>query len=385
MTAIPVVRLGELITPAKTIRAGDRRLPILSMTMHGGLVDQADKFKKRIASRETDAYLVVKRHQLVVGFPIDEGVLSFQEQYEEAIVSPAYAIWDVRQPDAVDRAYLERFLRSPQALSYYEAKLRSTTARRRSLPRDTFLSMPIPLPSLPEQRRIAAILDKADAVRRKRRQTLDLADQFLRSAFLDMFGEPVTNPKGWPRKALGELCSIRRGGSPRPIHEYLGGTIPWVKISDATGGDDTYIDSTAEFIKPEGVRKSLLLEPGSLILANSGVSLGFARILRIRGCVHDGWLALSDIGSHLDPVFLLKMLNSATDHLRRTAPSGTQPNLNIAILEAFPVLVPPRSMQDAFRRIVEHHSGFRQRVTKLTCAHGELCSSMVQRACLGDL
>jgi len=62
-----------------------------------------------------------------------------------------------------------------------------------------------PLPPLPEQRRIAAILDKADAVRRKRQQTLDLADQFLRSAFLDMFGDPVTNPKGWPRITIGYL------------------------------------------------------------------------------------------------------------------------------------------------------------------------------------
>ena len=80
-----------------------------------------------------------------------------------------------------------------------------------NLDRERFLRLRIPLPPLPEQRRIAAILDKADAVRRKRQQTLALADQFLRSAFLDMFGDPVTNPKGWPVRKLGEVAEVQGG------------------------------------------------------------------------------------------------------------------------------------------------------------------------------
>ena len=86
-----------------------------------------------------------------------------------------------------------------------------------------------PLPSLPDQRRIAAILDKADAVRRKRQQTLDLADQFLRSAFLDIFGDPVTNPKRWPIKKLGDVVEFTSGGTPSKTNpEYWEGAIPWV-------------------------------------------------------------------------------------------------------------------------------------------------------------
>ena len=82
----------------------------------------------------------------------------------------------------------------------------------------------VPLPPLPEQRRIAAILDKADAVRRKRQQTLDLADQFLRSAFLDMFGDPVTNPKGWPVVRLADLIGgpVRNGLSPSKSGTHAG-------------------------------------------------------------------------------------------------------------------------------------------------------------------
>jgi type I restriction enzyme S subunit len=94
------------------------------MTMHRGLVDQSDKFKKRVASANTSSYKVVSRNQLVVGFPIDEGVLAFQNLYEKAVVSPAYDIWELVSPKKVHYAFLGRFLRSPFALSFYAAKLR---------------------------------------------------------------------------------------------------------------------------------------------------------------------------------------------------------------------------------------------------------------------
>src|SRR5688572_10062344 len=163
------------------------------MTMRDGLVDQSSKFNKRIASTDTSAYKVVRRGQLVVGFPIDEGVLSVQDIYDEAIVSPAYDVWDIHHGRVLSE-YLERFLRSPRALSYFSQKLRGTTARRRTLPDDLFLALSVPFPSLDEQRRIADILDKADAIRRKRKEAVALTEELLRSTFLEMFGDPVTNP-----------------------------------------------------------------------------------------------------------------------------------------------------------------------------------------------
>ena len=92
--------------------------------------------------------------------PLGKRVLSVQNLYSEAIVSPAYTVWNI--DNRVDGDYLERFLRSPAALRYYRSKLRGTTARRRTLPTDVFLKLPVPVPSLDEQRRIADILDRAD-------------------------------------------------------------------------------------------------------------------------------------------------------------------------------------------------------------------------------
>jgi type I restriction enzyme S subunit len=127
--------------------------------------------------------------------------------------------------------HLERYDVTPFITGSTRGKLTKTAAN----------NIPIALPPLEEQRRIAAILDKADGVRRKRKEAIRLTEELLKSTFLEMFGDPVTNPKGWEKIKLGNLCTIVRGGSPRPINDYLGGSIPWIKIGDATEGDDIAI------------------------------------------------------------------------------------------------------------------------------------------------
>jgi type I restriction enzyme S subunit len=243
----------------------------------------------------------------------------------------------------------------------------------------------IPLPPLEEQRRIAAILDKADGVRRKRKEAIRLTEELLKSTFLEMFGDPVTNPKGWEKIKLGNLCTIVRGGSPRPINDYLGGSIPWIKIGDATEGDDIYIYKTAEAIKPDGVKKSRYLEPGSLIFANCGVSLGFARILKIAGCIHDGWLAFSDLDKSINQIFLLKLLNSITEHFRAIAPDGTQPNLNTTIMKNFEIPVPPIDLQEKFAVVSHYLTDSIKKNSEMFEQSENLFNSLLQRAFRGEL
>lgn len=170
---------------------------------------------------------------------------------------------------------------------------------------------------------------------------------------MEMFGDINVNNKKWMTYPLGELCTIVRGGSPRPIERYLGGTIPWIKIGDATTGENIYLNSTKEYIIQEGVKKSRMIKAGSLIFANCGVSLGFARIITFDGCIHDGWLAMEDIDEKLDKIFLLYSLNQMTEYFRKTAPAGTQPNLNTNIMKMHRQIVPPMEMQKAFISFVK--------------------------------
>ncbi|MBF0426290.1 MAG: restriction endonuclease subunit S [Magnetococcales bacterium] len=110
----------------------------------------------------------------------------------------------------LDPRYLARWLTSQWQHRVFHG-LCTRWVNQASVRKDDLLALQIPLPPLPEQKRIAAILDKADAIRRKRRQALGLADQFLRAVFLEMFGDPVTNPKGWPFKKFSDVCDIRLG------------------------------------------------------------------------------------------------------------------------------------------------------------------------------
>ncbi len=87
------MRLGDIIRPARVERCGERNLPVLSMTMHDGIVLQTNRFKKAIASKDRSTYKVVKPGQLVVGFPIDEGVIYVQGYPYEGVMSPAYNVW----------------------------------------------------------------------------------------------------------------------------------------------------------------------------------------------------------------------------------------------------------------------------------------------------
>lgn len=221
------------------------------------------------------------------------------------------------------------------------------------LNKSQFSDIQVPLPPLDEQRKIAAVLDKVSDLIAKRRQQLDKLDELIKAKFVEMFGNININDKGWNIQPLGEFCTIVRGGSPRPIDKYLGGDVPWIKISDATEGESIYLNSTKEHIIREGVSKSRMVKSGSLIFANCGVSLGFARIITFDGCIHDGWLAMEDIDLRLNKIFLLHTLNQMTEHFRKIAPAGTQPNLNTSIMKAYKQIIPPMQLQNEFILFVE--------------------------------
>lgn len=204
------------------------------------------------------------------------------------------------------------------------------------------------MPSLEKQNRIACILSKLETIIRFREKELESLDNLIKARFVELFGDINVNDKGWDIQPLGELCTIVRGGSPRPIDKYLGGDVPWIKIGDATDGESVYLSSTKEHIMQEGISKSRMVKAGSLIFANCGVSLGFARIITFDGCIHDGWLAMEDIDKRLDKIFLLQALNQMTEHFRKIAPAGTQPNLNTVIMKAHRQVIPPIKMQREF-------------------------------------
>lgn len=224
---------------------------------------------------------------------------------------------------------------------------------QRNLDIPSFKKLIIPIPPLATQSRIVSELDLLQSLIDKQKAQLKELDNLAQAIFYDMFGDPMENEKGWEVKDLGDLCEVYRGGSPRPIERFLGGTIPWIKIGDATKGDDIYLHQTKEHIIEEGLKKTRYIHAGSLIFANCGVSLGFARIITFDGCIHDGWLAFDNVSKSIEKVFLLKSLNFCTSYFRSIAPDGTQPNLNTAIMKSFKQILPPLPKQKLYIAKIE--------------------------------
>ena len=265
MTTVKMVKLGTLIKPAKLQKCGNDDYPVLSMTMHNGLVFQSDKFKKSVASQDKSTYKVVHRNQLVIGFPIDEGVLATQRITDVGIVSPAYGIWDVDQTKIIPE-FLEYALRCNRAIDYYKAKLRGSTARRRSLPTPTLLELDVPLPDIEQQRLALTTIRHAKNALDSRQAQLTKLDELIKARFVEMFGDPVTNPFNWPTVELGQRCEIITGNTPsRAEPENYGTFIEWIK-SDNINTPSTFLTPAQEYLSEVGFQKCRFVESGSLLM-----------------------------------------------------------------------------------------------------------------------
>ena len=154
--------------------------------------------------------------------------------------------------------------------------------------------------------------------------------------------------KDWEYKKFGEVCTIERGGSPRPITDFItndSNGINWIKIGDTKEGSK-YITSTKEKIKPEGVKKSRFVHKGDFILSNS-MSFGRPYILDIDGCIHDGWLVIHDGKKFFSKDYLYYLLASPIMYSRfsQLAVGGVVNNLNSALVRKVIVPIPPISIQ----------------------------------------
>lgn len=143
----------------------------------------------------------------------------------------------------------------------------------------------------------------------------------------------------WKEVRLGDVCSIQRGASPRPIQKYISKDgMPWVKIADATGISSRYISSTSEYIIKEGVSKSRIVHPGDLIVSNSATP-GLPKFMAIEACVHDGWLIIRDLDG-IDKVFLYYVFINIRRRLSNQANGSVFMNLKTDIVKDFVIKLP---------------------------------------------
>ena len=207
----------------------------------------------------------------------------------------------------------------------------------------------IPVPPVEIQREIVRILDQFTTLEAELEAELEARRtqyEHYRNHLLSYDSLVARGPVEMVR--LGDVVSISRGASPRPISKYVtqGEGIPWIKIGDVDP-QGKFVTGTAERITSAGANKSRRVLPGEFILSNS-MSFGRPYILQIEGCVHDGWLILSDVTDHWIPDFLYHSLR--TDDVQRQfeqlASGGTVRNLNSRVIESVELCLPSKVVQE---------------------------------------
>jgi type I restriction enzyme S subunit len=150
-------------------------------------------------------------------------------------------------------------------------------------------------------------------------------------------------PEGWNPVKLGDYVTVKRGGSPRPIHDYLVDEgLPWVKISDATASSSRYLMGTKQFIKPEGLKKTVMLKKGELILSNSATP-GLPMFLNLDACIHDGWLFFPEKKLFGD-LYLYQLFLVVRSELMMQGNGSVFTNLKTDILKNHLVVMPGESL-----------------------------------------
>ena len=155
----------------------------------------------------------------------------------------------------------------------------------------------------------------------------------------------------WKSCKIGDVVSVRRGSSPRPIKDYVSETgMPWVKIADATKDQTRFINFTSEFIKEEGIEKSVVVNPGDLIVSNSATP-GLPKFMTIKACVHDGWLVFDSYNGILKD-FLYYYFIVIRGRLVNQANGSVFKNLKTDIVRNFDINLPDLETQEKIVKIL---------------------------------
>jgi len=242
----------------------------------------------------------------------------------------------------------------------------------------------IPLPPLSEQKRIAAILDKADAIRRKRQQAIQLADDFLRAVFLDMFGDPVTNPKGWPVDKFGNVFDVRDGTHDSP--SYVSSGFPLVTSKNIKNGE---IDmSDVNYISKEDyelINRRSKVDVGDILMPMIG-TIGNPAIVRDEPLFAIKNVALIKLGRSSPPAgFVLALLNGPLleTAVQQKSRGGTQKFLGLGDIRDLNCYLPDE-------RLVSKYIGIANKVRQFASAYrraveADLEASLSQKAFSGQL
>lgn len=311
--------------------------------------------------------------------------------------------WIVVRNACIDARFLTRCLQS----NYFRRLLTSQVSGvggslTRAQPKNV-KGYPVPIPPLAEQERIVALVERLfarlDEAAEIVRETLDASEErrsaLLRSAFSGALTAQWREKHGvgletWRQTKFSALCEVVRGGSPRPAGDptYYDGDIPFLKVADITRNEGPYVYEAQYSIKEAGLKKTRMVEANTLLLTNSGATLGVPAICAFKTTFNDGVAAFLNLPSE-NLLFYYYFWTSKTAELRAINKGVAQPNLNTDIIGATPINLPSVAEQEEIVRLLDAAFEKERRVCELaeeTAARIEtLKKAILARAFRGEL
>ena len=246
----------------------------------------------------------------------------------------------------------------------------------------------VPVPPLDEQKRIAAILDKADAIRRKRQQAIQLADDFLRAVFLEMFGDPVTNPKGWEIRAIDELC-LEIVDCVNRTAPTVDGPTPYKMIRTTNVRNYTLDTDNVRYVDEETYRswvRRLTPEVGDIVFTREAPA-GEAAVIRTNEKIFLGQRTMHFRPDHMivsSEYLLFELMGSGVkSQINKMHAGSTVTHLSVPECKKFKIRVPPLELQMQFESIRDTFLKVRKMV--VDASDTSLFESVSQKAFSGQL
>jgi type I restriction enzyme, S subunit len=281
----------------------------------------------------------------------------------------------------IEKRFLLHFLRLPETIAW--AAGRATGVNLPRLSPKELASLEIPLPPLDEQRRIAAILDKADALRRKRKRTLDLLDNLNHSIFIEAFGNRHQQSTNYPVVEVGTVTSCIVPGRDKP--KSFTGLIPWITTAEVNHLASTDAVSGKLGLTPDEIAqvRAKVIPPASVLLTCVG-DLGIASIAAIPMVINQQ-LHSFQCSNRITPEYLMFALSYQKEYMYKRATKTTLPYMNKSVCNSIPVPLPPVEAQKTFGRLIAQSVAIKLSMRASLTKCESAFSSIQSRAFSGQL
>lgn len=382
----PIVELGKYVRQVSQRNRAGTDVEVFSVTNSEGFTRSTEYFSKEVFSKDVSNYKVVSPGQFAYNpSRINVGSIDYLRHHKSVLVSPLYIVFEGGGDIHAD--YLLRYLKS----DWGNAQIRANTegAVRDSLKFKGLERIKLPLPPLDDQVRLAHLLGTVEGLIAQRKQHLQQLDDLLKSVFLEMFGDPAINPKGWPDLGLGETLTFLQYG-PRFYNEsYSADGVRIVRITDLNESGDLDFSAMPRLKVTTEEKEKFLLQPGDLIFARTGATVGKVALIEPNAppAIAGAYFIVMRFKPNLLPLYVRFVLTfpSIRAIIAERSRQAAQPNFSGPGLRQLPMPTPPIELQKDFAEIFDKIAKIKNHYQRSLTGLQDLYGALSQQAFKGEL